>query len=440
MREKLLYNLNEILVDKKFVGGKACGLIQSLNYIEDLQNFGIDVCVPKTFVLSSKCHQEYLRENHVPNTILVQAIKAMHACGGMVAVRSSADIEDGKDKSYSGAFDSVLNVSTVEEMRHALEEVYQSAEKITLDNSKAPRMSVLIQQMIQTPDYAGVVYSQDFDGDPYVVINRTKGKTAEKLVKGEEGEVIKISKYIRKDAFSEKGIGVLSPEAYANFNSHYHYMSLRLDYKGEQIQPWVCKSAVDNKYGQEVIPIVAIINYLEGKQQHPIDMEFAVKNGKIYLLQQRPYLMAQNFIIKTLSNGDIVGYKKDHPIITSEMTDFNTPVFEQKCKNNFSFDLSGYIFSSTPNAPTKNEGFLNANYSAFYGALKADLIVDNYGYMRGVLYGHTGNEFREKGQPFWISARGDALRGIKAGQKVRIDLSRGVVNRILLNRKENKGR
>ncbi|MBP5399477.1 MAG: hypothetical protein J6Y53_03570 [Alphaproteobacteria bacterium] len=436
MTNKILYDLNKIsLADKQKIGGKALGLLESYDYIADLQELGIDVCVPKTFVLSNECHQEYLREKQVPNTVLVQAVKAMHASGGNVAVRSSADIEDGANKSYSGAFESVLNVSTVDEMRAALQTVYQSAQNVTLDNNKTPKMSVIIQQMIDKPDNSGVAYSEDFDGDPFVVINRVKGKTAEKLVTGQEqGEVIKISKYIRKDGFAEKGIGVLSPEAYANFNTSYHLLSIRTDYKGEQIQPWAYKCAIDNRYGKEVLPLIAIINHMEEKQGHPIDMEFAVKNGKIYVLQQRPYLMAQNFIIKTLPNQDIVGYFKDSPIIISEMTDHNSPIFKESYrKDQKIFDLSGYIFSSYPIHYRNNKEFSDASHFAYYGKLKADLIVDNYGYMRNVLYGHQGNEFREMGQPFWISAKGDALQSIKAGEKIRIDLSKGTFNRVLSN-------
>ena len=438
MQEKMLFDINEIAQNhtlKKLAGGKACGLAQSLDFAEELQEFGIDVSVPKTFVLSNECYQEYLKENRVPNRTLVAAVKAMHAAGGTVAVRSSADIEDGSDKSYSGEFESVLNVSTVEEMRQALQTVYQSAENITLENGKMPKMSILIQQMISNPDYAGVAYSQDFDGDPFVVVNRTKGKTAEKLVQAEEeGEIIKISKYIRKDAFGDKGIGVLTPEAYANFNPSYHFVSLRIKYKGEQIQCWVYKKAVDERFGKEVLPLVAAINHLESKQGHSIDMEFATKDGRIYILQQRPYLMKQNFVVRTLPNGDIVGYNTDFPIIYSEMIDFNSPVFEQKYNKEANmFDLSGYIYCSTPCAPSRNEWVLNAKHFAYYGDLKADLIVDNYGYMHAALYGHHGNMLRENGQPFWISAKGDALQGIKAGEKVKIDLSQGTFEKLPSN-------
>ena len=199
MTNKMLYDLDKISsADKQNIGGKAIGLFESLGCVADLQEFDIDVCVPKTFVLSNECHQEYLRENSVPNTVLVQAVKAMHASGGLVAVRSSADIEDGSNKSYSGAFESVLNVSTVDEMRKALQTVYQSAQNVALKKNKSPKMSVIIQQMIDKPDYSGVAYSEDFDGNPFVVINRIKRKTAENLVKGQEqGEVIKISKYIK---------------------------------------------------------------------------------------------------------------------------------------------------------------------------------------------------------------------------------------------------
>ncbi len=441
----ILYDLNKIsLADKQKIGGKALGLLESYDYIADLQELGIDVCVPKTFVLSNECHQEYLREKQVPNTVLVQAVKAMHASGGNVAVRSSADIEDGSNKSYSGAFESVLNVSTVEEMRQALQKVYQSVENVVLENGKMPKMSVIIQQMISNPDYAGVAYSQDFDGDPFVVINRTKGKTAEKLVQAEEeGEIIKISKYIRKEAFEDRGMGVLTPEAYANFNPKHHFFFVLMQYGEKNERLWAYKCAIDDYYGKDLLPVVALMNHLEIRQGHPIDMEFAVKNGKIYMLQQRPYLMAQNFIVKTLPNEDIVGYFKDSPIITSEMTDHNCPIFKERYKEDqMTFDLSGYIFSISPVYYRDKKEFSMVNRFAYFGKLKADLIVANYGNVHDVLYGHHGNEFREMGQPFWISNKGDALRGIKAGEKVRIDLSKGTFNRVLSNlkTKENSGR
>ncbi len=466
--EQILFDLNEIQENTANIGGKAKGLAESLRLIDELKQFGISVDVPETFVLSDKAHDKYLKKGKVPNEVLVEAVKAMHAAGGNVAVRSSADIEDGTNKSYSGAFETVLNVSTVEQMREALKTVYESAEKVKLENGKKPKMSVVIQQMISEPDYAGVVYSEDFDGDPVAVINYVQGKTAENLLRGaEKGKCLKIGKCVKKDSKESDEYGDFSlfmPEDYQRILNHEVVFSKKVKFKSEKGEYAYggFYPLLDRRLDTVMISLTATVNKLEKDLGHPIDMEFAASKSKIYLLQQRPYLSQQNFIIKTLENGDVVGYFKDQPVITTVMTDKFSSVYEEKysdyLKNSsVSFcDFSGYAFvfehekkfyrevdGKLVHKRNRVKPYQYAQHAMWYGNAKADVVVDNGIGLVELLYGHYGNEIREMGQPFWISLKGDALKGVKAGEKVRIDLSKGTVEKVdlnLINLKKTNGR
>ena len=456
--KRILFDLNDIKENIAHIGGKAKGLAESLRLIDELKQFGIPVDVPETFVLSDKAHEKYLKNGKVPNEVLVEAVKAMHAAGGKVAVRSSADIEDGTNKSYSGAFETVLNVSTVDQMREALERVYQSADNVSLCDGEKPKMSVLIQRMIEKPDYAGVVYSEDFDGDPVAVINYVQGKTAENLLRGaEKGKCYKIGKCVKKDSKEPEEYGDFSlfmPEDYQRIQNRELIFSRKIKFKsekGEFAYGWFYP-LLDRRLDTVMISLTAMVNKLEKDLGHPIDMEFAASKDKIYLLQQRPYLSQQNFIIKTLENGDVVGYFKDQPVITTVMTDKFSPVYEEKysdyLKNSSdSFcDFSGYAFvfehekkfyrevdGKLVHKRNRVKPYQYAQRALWYGKAKADVVVDNGMALNELLYGHYGNEIREMGQPFWISLKGDALKGVKAGEKVRIDLSKGTFEKVFSN-------
>lgn len=463
MKQKILFDLEELSDEtKQNFGGKAKGLFESLGLVGELQKFGIDVDVPKTFVLSNAGHDAWLKEGIVPNRVLVEAVKAMHASGGKVAVRSSADVEDGTNKSYSGVFESVLNVSTVDEMKDALETVYRSAEDVVLENGRKPKMSVVIQKMIEKPEYAGVVYSEDFDGDPVAVINYVKGKTADGLLRGvETGKYHKIGKCVRKRSEEYEDFSLFMPEDYPRGLNHELIFSAKVKFKtekGEFAYGWFYPN-FNKRLDTVMVSLTALVNKLEKDFGHPIDMEFAASKDKIYLLQQRPYLSQQNFIIKTLENGDVVGYFKDKPVITTVMTDKLSPVYEEKYSDYLKnpsgafWDLSGYAFvfkrEKKPYREVDGEvvllkrekepkPYIYAKQAMFYGKGKADIIIDNQIGLSELLYGHYGNEIREMGQPFWISLKGDALKGVKAGEKVRIDLSKGTFEKVYLPLNELK--
>lgn len=134
-------------------GGKFAGLAHVKPLIDKyVAQYNVPLAIPETYGIK-------IDTPH--NRSFDAAMHAMDVCGGNVAVRFSADIKDVSGKTYSGAFESVLNVDNKDKMKDALDVVYGSAK-----NVPGAKMGVIIQQMIANPDIAGVLYSSDFNGTP----------------------------------------------------------------------------------------------------------------------------------------------------------------------------------------------------------------------------------------------------------------------------------
>jgi len=107
----------------------------------------------------------------------------------LVAVRSSATVEDGADRSHAGQFESLLRVPRAE-LLEAVRRVRASAggERVRVyrgetDDAAAPAMAVLVQRMIE-PICAGVAFTRDpVTGDATTIVTAVAG-TAEGLVGG----------------------------------------------------------------------------------------------------------------------------------------------------------------------------------------------------------------------------------------------------------------
>ncbi|MBL1320396.1 MAG: hypothetical protein COA63_004965 [Methylophaga sp.] len=100
-----------------------------------------------------------------PNVILNEIANVVGT--GLLAVRSSAQIEDGGSDSMAGAFDSLLNVdgSDREQLTMSINQVVQSMTEDDLDQ-------VLVQNMVGNVAVSGVIMTFDvFHGAPYYCID-----------------------------------------------------------------------------------------------------------------------------------------------------------------------------------------------------------------------------------------------------------------------------
>ncbi len=144
------------------IGGKGYGL-GILNIYSD---------VPETYIIPTT--QKY-NQNSIDD--LTELDKW--------SVRSSANVEDGKENSFAGMFSSYLNIDKkdLEKMFLKVKESVYSERVISYVKTKKtaePKMAVIIQKYIE-PEYAGVWLGHDLEDGVYELV---KGN-GEKLVSGE---------------------------------------------------------------------------------------------------------------------------------------------------------------------------------------------------------------------------------------------------------------
>ncbi len=277
----LIYSAN----DKKPVLGQIGGKAYSL---ADMQKLSINI--PKWFVLTSDCFLDFLYESrdeyfHLLNNYsemnrrkivkIIQATKFSDSTKQLVraemaktfspmelvSVRSSATDEDGKNHSFAGMMESYLSLKQDDEIFDYIKKCYAScfSERAMqyryenkLINSKI-RIAVIIQAMVD-PEYAGVMFtSNPQTNDPDETLISVVNGVGENLVSGKEN------------------------------SSDYTVNTLReVNYENPQR-----KARVDN---ETLLKIYDVGQTIE-KSHNPriaLDIEFAVKDNQIYILQSRP--------------------------------------------------------------------------------------------------------------------------------------------------------
>ena len=115
--------------------------------------------------------------------------EALDQLGTPVAVRSSASVEDGHETSFAGQFQSFLNLSTAEEVVSAIKQCYDSAYTDAVasycrHNGIDPqriRVDAVVQRMVR-PELAGVAFTMNpVTGAEEVVIEACEGLASELL-------------------------------------------------------------------------------------------------------------------------------------------------------------------------------------------------------------------------------------------------------------------
>ena len=189
------------------------------------------------------------------------------------AVRSSAIGEDGENNSFAGQYETLTDV-IVPKIRDAVKQVAASAKSDRVEEYKnrndiaGEGIGIVIQEFVK-PEFAGVIFTSDIitGKDDKIVGNYVHGE-GEKLVSGSENA-------------EEFRIGVLNcsyegnPEI-ARFSKTLHRYSL----------------AIRSFYGM------------------PMDIEWAISGGRVYILQARPITTLRRIDPRTYDvNGTRSGYK-----------------------------------------------------------------------------------------------------------------------------------
>ncbi len=189
------------------------------------------------------------------------------------AVRSSAIGEDGESNSFAGQYETLTDVE-VDKINDAVAQVAQSAKSARVEEYKAQNdaigdgIGVVIQEFIK-PDLAGVIFTSDVitGKDEKIVGNYVKGE-GEKLVSGIENA-------------EEFKLGAIDKTFEGN----------------PEIAPY---AKALRKYSLAIRSFYGV----------PKDIEWAIANRKVYILQARPITTLRRLDPKNYDiNGTRSGYK-----------------------------------------------------------------------------------------------------------------------------------
>lgn len=203
----------------------------------------------------------------------------------LYSVRSSSNIEDGVKNSFAGQFDTFLNVKR-EDINDKIELCFKSLynenvlEYMRKNNIEVTelKMNVLVQKMIHS-ELSGII----FTANPKGILNET---------------VITVGESIGEDVVQDK---VDTTSYYYNLNDKIYYYEGKENYLDkETIEELINKSIEIKKYFGEYL-----------------DIEFAIKDNKIYFLQARLITTISDSKPLILDNSNIV---ESYPGISLPLT------------------------------------------------------------------------------------------------------------------------
>lgn len=259
--DSLLYlTSNNILAPKFFIVSKN-------DYIQFLIDNNIYKKIEELFIEKKyKEIKDIIMKQDITNGLANKiALELPKLDSNLFAIRSSASNEDGKDKSFAGQYDTFLNIKEEDiflNIKKCFCSLYNDNVISYSDDFDIYGINVIIQVMIDS-DYSGVAFTVDpsSESDNYILIEMTEG-LGEKLV---SGKVIPNKFFVRK----ETGM---------------------IDLK------------IGELYLDEVIfnRLVLEIEKIEKLYKCPMDIEYAIKDRKIYILQARP-ITARTILPKSFS-------------------------------------------------------------------------------------------------------------------------------------------
>ena len=288
--------------DQFLAGGKAYSLGRMIKHFP----------IPDGFVILSDTFDAFIKENNKINQVIAdkgdyfsksKRIKELilssplneavvqdimrhfaHLHYPLVAVRSSATCEDSTDKAWAGQLDTFLNIT----QKNLLEKIKLCWASLFSERTLAygadilnkSSIAVVIQEMISA-DVAGVAFSVNplTQNINEILVNAVYG-LGETIVSGE----------ITPDQYLVHKTGrILNQTCEPQLQGLYLKRGKLSWYEVPQIKQ--TKAKLTSKM---ILKLCNIIAKIEKFYNFPIDVEFAIKNQKIYILQARPITTINN--------------------------------------------------------------------------------------------------------------------------------------------------
>jgi len=224
--------------------------LYGLNKTSDIENLGKFEEQIKEKIMSGKFDSNLKTE-------IIEAFATLKSKFGAVSVRSSATCEDSKNASFAGQFETYLFVNDQKTLIDYVKKCWASffrsgailyAMNHGIDLSKS-QMAVVVQGMINS-DVAGVMFTKN-NGNAGVVIEAAKG-VGENVVSGN----------VKPDEYE------INPD------------SFRIKSEIKQNQRLLSNP--------EIVSLTALGIKIEKLFNFPQDIEWAIQNKAVYILQTRP--------------------------------------------------------------------------------------------------------------------------------------------------------
>lgn len=254
--------------------------------------------------LDELCHRmrALVAKAGIDEVVRDQAVSAYQRLGTdtVVAVRSSATGEDGRDASFAGMNKTITNVTGVDALIEAIQHcwaslftprvlTYRASRGFTAD----PAMAVVVQQMI-APEQAGVAFTKDpSTGEDHVVIEAAFG----------QGEVV-VSGKVQPDTY------VVDKKTLKVVDSRVGYQAIKIvaDAKGADavvdLDPAQANSRVLDDESLRTITELAVA--AERHNGCPQDVEWAISQGTVWLVQARPITVLGGAAAGDSGQGDVL--------------------------------------------------------------------------------------------------------------------------------------
>ncbi|MFC5468282.1 PEP/pyruvate-binding domain-containing protein [Cohnella suwonensis] len=246
--------------------------------------------VPKGFIIAAHAFERVLQSNQDPDSwvfpeTLRNEIMAAYQTfvTPPVVVRSSCSAEDMESASFAGQYESILHVTSdnlLESIKRCRLSVNKDHARFYLTHrflagGRAPAMSVIVQEFVDA-DVSGVIFSKNpiTGNDDEIVINSSFGL----------GEAV-VSGLVTPDLFILPKQGAAAQRKELGDKEHKTLLGPNgtrlVDTTAEEKSSF----SLQNEQLHELKNATLAIEKLFG---HPIDLEFAYRQGKLYILQARP--------------------------------------------------------------------------------------------------------------------------------------------------------
>jgi pyruvate,water dikinase len=292
------------------VGGKAVGL-------GSLTRAGQRV--PDSFVVTAGAYREYLgtRARQLPGPVRAAITEAYAALGArhgtevIVAVRSSATVEDSAEASWAGQFQTYLGVAGAAEVLVKVEECWAAAQDPQVGAYRAGHQSgadggvaVIVQELVDARA-AGVMFTQHPEtGDRSLIVIESSFGLGEAVVGGDVvPDLFEINKITGQRHRSRLG-------------TKHHEHRLLPGGRGVEVVPVEEARQGDWSISEaEVMALAAMAADLEAKLGRGLDVEWAIGTAAsthgeeaLFALQVRPITVKPRQAPAATPHDDAIGH------------------------------------------------------------------------------------------------------------------------------------